>query len=46
MQIRELQDKVDVLTDRLATIRRSKVYRGLVKVRNLLNGIKRASVTT
>ena len=46
MQIRELQDKVDVLTDRLATIRSSKVYRGLVKVRNLFNGIKPASVTT
>ncbi len=40
-QVHQLQTQVTALSERLATIRGSRVYRGLVKVRGLLTGIKR-----
>ena len=39
-QVNHLQAQVRNMSAQLATIRSSRVYRGLVRVRNLLNGIK------
>jgi hypothetical protein len=40
-QVHHLHAQVTALSERLATIRGSRVYRGLVKMRGLLTGIKR-----
>ena len=39
-QVNHLQAQVSFLSERLATIRGSRVYQSLVKIRNLMNGIK------
>jgi glycosyltransferase involved in cell wall biosynthesis len=38
-RVNSLQEQVKLLSDRLATIRASRVYRALVRIRNLVNGI-------
>jgi glycosyltransferase involved in cell wall biosynthesis len=43
-QVNHLQAQVRAMSERLAAIRSSSVYRGLVKVRNLLNGIKPGAI--
>jgi glycosyltransferase involved in cell wall biosynthesis len=43
-QVDHLQAQVNFLSERLATIRSSRVYRSLVKIRNLMNGIKPETV--
>jgi hypothetical protein len=43
-QVHQLQAQVATLSERLATIRSSRVYRSLVKVRGLLTGIKRKAI--
>ena len=43
-QVQQLQSQVAALYERLATIRGSRVYRSLVKVRGLLTRIKREAI--
>ncbi len=45
-QVNTLQAQVAALSERLATIRSSKVYRSLVKARNLLNAIAPGKTTS
>jgi glycosyltransferase involved in cell wall biosynthesis len=45
-QVNTLQAQVAALSERLAIIRRSKVYRSLVKARNLLNAIAPGKTTS